>query len=333
MTHPIAVLGGGIWGSVLARHLFRKGRQVHLWEFLPEKAQFLQENRTLEHLPELDLPKEIRVTSNLQEALKQAQGLLVALPSEFIRTTLRHISEIPDAKALEWVLSVSKGLEAETFQTPCEITEQILPHLRGRIFAFSGPSFAKEVLRGVPTRIILAGPKSPNRLLEKIRVLLQGPPLFIECSSDRKGVELGGALKNAVALGCGICDGLGYGANAKAALLVQGLAEIAALGKKLGADPETFYGLSGLGDLVATSAAPYSRNRTLGEKLGLGKTLPEALSEIPTVTEGIRAVACAFQLAQRLKLPTPLIESIYLIAQGRLPPAQLINQLRWNGTA
>jgi glycerol-3-phosphate dehydrogenase (NAD(P)+) len=226
------------------------------------------------------------------------------------------------------VVNASKGIEPGTLLTLGGVLGQELPGHRGRLFALSGPSFAREVARGKETAMVLAGPALGRAALRRA---LESPAVQIEETSDRVGVELGGSLKNVLAIGCGILDGLECGANTKAAFVSRGLAEMAALAAKAGGRRETIYGLSGLGDLVATGTSHESRNRTFGEKLGRGKTLTQALGEIPTVIEGIEAAASARALARKLGLRTPLMAGVWRIVHGNAKPGALLGAMGFGG--
>lgn len=324
----ITVLGGGLWGTVLAHHLGQggKGREVRLWEFFPELAAGLHKHRSHPHIPGLRLHEGVRVTSDLAKAAEAADVLLFVLPSGFVRKTARALKEaFPGLQAS--VVSASKGLEPKTLLTMGEVIGSELKGAGG-IYALSGPSFAREVARGVPTRMVLAGPKGTQA--EKLRRLFNGGSLRVETSQDRKGVELGGSLKNAVAIGCGVLDGLKAGANTKAALIVQGMAEIAALIKACGGTAQTIYGPAGLGDLVLTGTSSESRNWTFGEKLGGGKTPEQARREIATVVEGIDAAESGAALARRRKVAAPLIGAIGSVTRGTKPPRAVLQALGFN---
>lgn len=321
-SNNICVLGAGLWGTVLANHAARRG-PVRLWEFFPELARRLEESRRHPHIPRLELKRSVRVTSRIEEALVGALAVLIVLPSAHVRATaarLRGMRAALPGKA-RWI-SASKGIEPGSHWTMSEIVEKELPSLRGRLFALSGPSFAREVSRGVPTQLVLAGPAGPARA--ELKSLLQGPPLNIEESSDRKGVELGGALKNVFAIGCGVLDGLDAGANTKAAFITRALAEMARVIRAAGGRVETAYGPAGIGDLIATGTSAESRNRALGEKLGRGKALARALREIPTVTEGVESARSAVTLSRSLRLSCPLLVGVWKILHRHARPDILL---------
>lgn len=320
-NNKIAVFGGGLWGTVLAQHLSRGAdRPVWLWEYFAEAANALAASRRHPHIPDFRLADGVRVTSTLAEAVEDAEVLLFVLPSQFIRRAAAGVRGLRPRRDAA-VVNASKGIEPGTLLTLGGVLGQELPGHRSRLFALSGPSFAREVARGKETAMVLAGPSLGRAALRRA---LEGPAVRIEESSDRVGVELGGSLKNVLAIGCGVLDGLGCGANTKAAFVSRGLAEMAALAARAGGRRETVYGLSGLGDLVATGTSPESRNRAFGEKLGRGKTMTQALGEIPTVIEGIEAAAGARALARKLRIRTPLMDGVWRIVHGNAGPRALL---------
>lgn len=309
----VTVLGGGMWGCVLAQHLANKNASVTLWEFVPELAESLNKTRRHAQIPGFRLDGSIKVTHSLSVAVQSVDVLLFVLPSRALAATAKNIRGIGLPKTAVAV-NASKGLEPHTFATMGDIISRELPALRGKVWTLSGPSFAREVARGVPTGMMLGGPSRP--ITKTLVALFHGGALHVTHWPDRHGVELGGSLKNAIAIGAGILDGLGTGANTKAALLVKGLSEMSLLIRARGGHADTIYGLSGLGDLIATGTSPESRNRGFGEKLGKGLSPKRALSEIPTIVEGIEASAAAHELCVRSKVKAPLLEAIWRSTRG-----------------
>ena len=313
------VLGGGMWGCVLAQHLANKRAKVTLWEFVPELASSLEKTRRHAQIPGFRLDGAIKVTHSLSVAVQDVDVLLFVLPSRALAATAKNIRGIGLPKTAVAV-NASKGIEPHTFATMGDILERELPSLRGKVWTLSGPSFAREVARGVPTGLLLGGPSRP--ITKTLVALFHGGALNVTHWPDRHGVELGGSLKNAIAIGAGILDGLGTGANTKAALLVKGLSEMSLLIRARGGHADTIYSLAGLGDLIATGTSPESRNRSFGEKLGQGLSPKRALSQIPTIVEGIEASAAAHELCLRNKVKAPLLEAIWRATRGA--PAKVV---------
>jgi len=322
----ISVFGGGLWGSVLAQHLSRGGTgpKVTLWEFFPKLAHELQKTRRHRHIPGFRLDDSVVVTSDLAQAARGAELLLFVLPSTFMRRTARTISKELGKGKHPVIVNASKGLEPGSLQTMGDVLAQEFRRSPG-VYTLSGPSFAREVARGVPTCMLLAGPAGPRT--QRVRALFDGGALRVSFWPDRKGVELGGSLKNALAIGAGILDGLKAGANTKAAFIVQGMAEMSQLIRKSGGHAETIYGLAGLGDLIATGTSPESRNRAFGEKLGSGKSLQQALAEIPTVVEGVEAAAAARALIRKVRARAPLLEAIWAAVHDERPAGIVLRAL------
>ena len=314
----IAVVGGGLWGSVLAQHLSRDGGPVAVWEYVHEVANRLERERTHANLPELRLRPSVRVTHELESALAGAEVVVVALASHHLRATARNVK--PLLGKVKAVVSASKGLEAGTLRTMGEVLEE---ELRGpAVYAVSGPSFAREVAAGVPTKLMLAGEgKLPPAFLVR---LFAGGPVRIVASRDRRGVELGGALKNVMAIASGLGDGLALGANTKAVILTQALAEMERIVEGAGGEAATVRGLAGLGDLIATGTSGLSRNRTLGEHLGGGEGLKDALHAVRTVAEGVESAEGAWQLARKVGAKAPLVSTVREILAGRRPPKAIL---------
>lgn len=313
-----------MWGAVLAQRLGGKGRDVWLWEFFPEAAQALQRSRKHPQIPGFKLSAGITATSDMARAVENAGIVFFVLPSHFVRRTARAFAQIAGGDR-PFLVNASKGVEPQTLQTMGEVIASEMPKTAKGLCTLSGPSFAREVAQGVPTKMVLAGPASPAE--ERVRRLLSGGSLQVQWSKDRKGVELGGSLKNVLAIGCGILDGVRAGSNTKAALMIQGMGEMGKLIVRCGGKPDTIYGLAGLGDLIATGTSMDSRNRALGEKMGKGKTLKKALGEIPTVVEGIEASQSARALCRRMKVKAPLIEAIWKVLHRGGSPRLIVESL------
>lgn len=316
---PITVLGAGAWGTALALHLARKGQAVKLWAY--EKGQVDQINTThynKRYLPQLKLPTAIVCSHEYEKVLAGVRDILIVVPSTAFRATLVDIKPFLESN---WrLLWATKGLDKDKHQLLHEVVREVLGDMNMAVL--SGPSFAKEVAMGLPTAVTIASNKQEfaNDLQRRFR----SDKFHVELTDDIIGVELGGAVKNIMAIAVGITEGLGFGANAKAALMTQGLSEIIALGDQLGAAQKTFLGLSGLGDLVLTCTDNQSRNRRLGLALGKGQTLEEAQKETGT-TEGTITAKNVFYLLEKYKINLPICESVYRVLYEQKKPQFLFD--------
>jgi glycerol-3-phosphate dehydrogenase (NAD(P)+) len=302
----ICVLGAGSWGIALTIHLKRAGHTPTLWAYKAVQAMRLAETRgnsTL--LPGAVLPADILITHNLNDALADAVGVVMAVPSQSVRSTCWEASAFIDRGT--WVVCAAKGLEETTHLRMSEVLKQNLTN-NPSTAVLSGPSHAEEVLKKMPTTVVAASADAET--VTAVQTAFHSDYFRVYTSDDLIGVELGGALKNVIAIAAGITDGLGLGDNAKAALMTRGLHEITRLGVALGAQPLTFAGLAGMGDLIVTCTSRHSRNRLLGEKLGKGASLETALSEMVMVAEGAKTARSALVLAQQKKVEVPIIEEV-----------------------
>ena len=293
----IAVFGAGTWGIALARLLAVNGRDVTVWSAIPAELKSLSTTRRHPNLPGMELPSAMHYTADIAEACTGRDILLFAVPSPFVRSTAKKAAKyIPDGQL---IVDVAKGVEDKTLMTMSEIIEDELAKAKrtARVVALSGPTHAEEVARDMPTLIVAAS---------------------VYTNTDRRGTELGGAVKNVIALAVGIALGLGYGDNAKAALITRGNAELTRLGLAMGCKPETFAGLSGMGDLIVTCTSMHSRNLHAGMLLGHGKTAEEAKSEVGQVVEGINALPAVCRLAKKYKTEMPIVQSVDAILRGKL---------------
>jgi glycerol-3-phosphate dehydrogenase (NAD(P)+) len=321
VTRPrILVAGGGAWGTAIAAHLASVGHDVRLWMRDARAAEAL--NRTHRHeryLPGLDLPEGLLAGADLEVAAAGASAAFVAVPSEFCRSVHRAVGRaLPAGRA---IISTTKGLELDTLQRMSEVAAQEAP---GRPLAvLSGPSFAAEVVQRQPTAVVVASAE----LAVAVQRLVSSPAFRAYSSTDVVGVELAGALKNVIAIAAGIVDGLGYGSNTAAALLTRGLAEITRLAVALGGRADTLAGLAGLGDLVLTCTGGLSRNRRLGQALGAGRTLPEAIAETRQVAEGLRTTQAACVLAERAGIELPIGRAMRAVLYAGQPPREAVDQL------
>ena len=308
IVNRIGVIGAGAWGTALAKHMAEKGLHVRLWAYerdVVDSINQTHENRVF--LPGVTLPPSLGATNSLVEAVSDCDGLLFVVPSHVARLVLQQLAPLlPSSMPL---ISATKGVEEETFKLMTQVMEEVLPApLHSRLMVLSGPSFAAEVSQGQPTALCLAGREAS--LVSAFQSALMTPALRVYADSDMTGVQLGGALKNVMALAAGVVDGLGLGHNARAALITRGLAEMVRLGMAMGADARTFYGLSGMGDLVLTCTGSLSRNHTVGVRLGKGERLETILSGMQAVAEGVRTAKAASGLAHRHNVEMPIVREI-----------------------
>lgn len=328
----VGIIGGGGWGTALSIVLESRGHAVRLWVYEADLAEQIRRTRINDRfLPEVRIPDAIQITSSLAEASAEAEILLFVTPSHALRATAtKLLDEAKESlKRVEWVAVATKGLEGTTLRRMSEVLAETLPKdLNERIVVLAGPSHAEEVARRVPTLIVAASESAP--LAAKAQEAFATDWLRIYSNDDLIGVEIGVALKNVIAIAAGIADGLGFGDSTKAALLTRGLAEITRLGEVLGARRETFAGLAGMGDLIATATSRHSRNRRLGEAIGRGATLEEALASSPMVVEGVATSEAAVSLGLRHGVELPIVEQVYAILyQGksaRIALRELLNR-------
>lgn len=302
----IAVLGDGGWGTTLAILLNKKGFGVNLWGAFPEYVQFLKKKReNVKFLPNIKIPKTINITDDIANAIEPAKVVVLAVPAQYMRNILKKSNNIKIKDKI--IVSVAKGIENKTLMRMSEVIRDVLGGVK--LVVLSGPSISVEVANGVPTVVVAAS--SDKKSAKIIQETFRTNYFRIYTTSDILGVELGGALKNIIAIAAGISDGLGFGANTKAALLNRGLVEITRLGTAMGADPKTFIGLSGMGDLATTCISPYSRNRWLGEEIGRGKRLKDILKSTEMVIEGATTVSSAYELSKKYKVEMPITKEVF----------------------
>ncbi len=310
----ITILGGGSWAIALAVMLWGRNHLVRMWEFSAADADMLRSRR--EHpqkLPGIKIPADVLITSDIREALDTSEYVLCVVPSQTMRNTCRTLTAAVDKPSLDrirgWVVA-SKGIECVTLKLMTEVLADEIPGLSAdRMVVLSGPSLAAEVSRGVPTTVVAASKNSDLATL--IQREFSTDTFRIYTNSDVVGVELAASVKNVIALAAGICDGLGLGDNTKGALLTRGMAEIVRLGAKMGAREETFFGLTGMGDLITTCISRYSRNRNMGELIASGLPLAEALKRSVMVAEGVETARSTYALAQRYKIEMPITTQVY----------------------
>ena len=316
----IAIIGSGSWGVALGIHMAKLGHNIKIWSFAKEEADLINNERKCKFLPDITLPENIICTQSFEECVKDSDYIFHVTPSKVTRSTIKQYKEFVKKQP---IIMCSKGFEIDTLNTLDEIIEEELPN--NPIAVFSGPSHAEEVSRGVPTAMVLASKN--NRLLNELQNMLMNENMRIYLSNDVKGVELGGALKNIIAFCAGILVGMELGDNSFAALLTRGLTEIARLGVALGGKTETFYGLSGLGDLVVTCSSKFSRNRKAGMLIGEGKTIEETRNEVGMTIESIDNIEVAYKLGKMYGIDMPIVDVVYDVLYNGLQPREGVKKL------
>lgn len=317
----VTVLGGGSWGIALAIVLTNNGHDVTIWSAVPNELNMLKENHEHKMLPGVKLPDSIKYTLDDKEGIEGKDLLVMAVASSYTRSTAHRIA--PIVAEGQKIVNVAKGIEESTLMTLSDIIEQEIP--QADVAVLSGPSHAEEVSRGLPTTIVV-GARSRDTA-EYIQNLFMSEVFRVYTSPDMLGMELGGALKNVVALAAGIADGLGYGDNTKAALITRGITEIARLGTTMGGKFETFCGLTGIGDLIVTCASMHSRNRRAGILIGQGKTYEEAMAEVQMVVEGVYSAKAAVKLAEKYGVQLPIIEQVNAVLFEGKPADKAVKEL------
>ncbi len=301
----IGVIGAGSWGIALAKLLADNGHKVTVWSIIPEEIEMLKtKGEHTDKLPGVKLPEGIEYTTDLESTCRDKDILVLAVPSPYTRSTSASMKEY--VKDGQIIVNVAKGIEENTLYTLSQIIEEELP--QAKVTVLSGPSHAEEVGRGMPTTVVVGA--RDQATAEYLQNIFMNDVFRVYTSSDILGIELGGALKNVVALAAGIADGLGYGDNAKAALITRGIAEIGRLGMAMGGKFETFCGLTGIGDLIVTCASMHSRNRRAGILIGQGKSYDEAMAEVKMVVEGVYSAKAAMGLSRKYGVDLPIIEQV-----------------------
>jgi len=318
----IAILGDGGWGTTLAILLSNKGYPVTLWSAFKNYAKILDKHRlNPKFLPGIKIPAIIKITGNVKEAVFNKELIVLAAPSQYTRKILKKIKGNFSKQAV--FLSVTKGIETSSCKRISEIIQKELGPVK--LAVLSGPTIAGEVARGIPTAVVVAC--SNKNVRKTIQDIFSTQRFRIYTNPDVIGVELGGSLKNIIAIACGVSDGLGFGTNTKAAILTRGLAEIARLGKAMGAKLETFSGISGLADLVTTCISKQSRNRMVGELIGRGKGLKEILAHMQMVAEGVLTVKSAYALSKKYKVEMPITKEVFCLLYKNKSPRQAVKDL------
>ncbi len=301
----VSVIGAGSWGTAIAKLLCTNGHKVTLWSYREEEVRSLIEKReNLSKLPGVKLPEEIIFTADLEAAVRDKEMCVMAVPSTAVRSTAKKMA--PYAKPGQIVVNLAKGIEESTLMILTDIIEQEIPGVQATVL--SGPSHAEEVGREIPTTVVAGAKKKETA--EFMQNIFMNQRFRVYTSPDMLGIELGGALKNVIALAAGVADGLGCGDNTKAALITRGIAEMSRLGVAMGGHIETFNGLAGIGDLIVTCASRHSRNRKAGFLIGQGKSMQEAMDEVKMVVEGVYSAKAAMKLAKKYQVDMPIVEEV-----------------------
>ena len=316
------VLGAGSWGTALSVLLSDNGHQVTMWSIDENEVKMLNEKREHEtKLPGVKLPDQLQITGDLEDTVQGKDFLVLAVPSPFTRSTAAKMS--PYVTEGQIIVDVAKGIEESTLMTLSQQIRQEIP--QADVAVLSGPSHAEEVGRRLPTTCVIGA--ATRKTAEYLQSMFIGKVFRVYTSPDILGIELGGSLKNVIALAAGIADGLGYGDNTKAALITRGIAEIARLGVKMGGKIESFTGLTGIGDLIVTCASVHSRNRKAGYLIGQGKSVQEAMDEVKMVVEGVYSAKAAAKLAEKYQVSMPIVEEVNKVLFEGKAPAEAVDDL------
>lgn len=307
-VNGVTFIGGGSFGTALAIMLAKKGYNIKMWDRKPQVVADINEKKeNIKYLPNVVIPSNVKAYENMQEALKETKYVVISVPSHAIREICRNIKNYLEEDAI--IISVAKGIEEHSGKRLSQIIKEELP--KNPIVILSGPSHAEEVAQDIPTTVVVAS--------ENVKASLEVQNLFITnkfrvyTNDDIVGVEIGGAVKNIIALAAGISDGIGYGDNTKAALMTRGINEIIRIGEKLGGKRETFWGLTGMGDMIVTCTSMHSRNRRAGLLIGKGLSMEEAVEEVGMVVEGIKACKAFYELKEKLKVSMPITDALYRV--------------------
>ena len=316
----ISIIGSGSWGVALAIHLAKLGNQIKIWSFLEEERDLINNERKCKFLPNVTIPEGIMCTTSYKEAIEDSEMILHVTPSKFTRDTVKQYKEYVTNQP---IIICSKGFEQATLETLDEVIQEEMP--QAKIGVLSGPSHAEEVSVAIPTLLVVAS--KHEDVLKLVQDTFMCENMRIYTSSDVKGVELGGALKNIIAFCAGVAAGLGLGDNTFAALITRGLAELSRLGVALGGEKDTLYGLSGLGDLIVTCLSEHSRNRKAGKLIGQGKTLEETKKEVGMTIESIDNILVAHELGKIHSIEMPIVEAVYGILYENIKPEEAVSML------
>jgi glycerol-3-phosphate dehydrogenase (NAD(P)+) len=329
MKKYITILGGGAWGLALAKLLVENGNQISLWEYNFDYVELIKNTHSNPYLlKDIEIPDSINVTNNMEEAIPvNTEYIVFAIPSKFLRSSAKKASTIMEnLPALHGIINVAKGVEDSSLKRMSEVLSDELPiQFHEKIMTLSGPSHAEEVARKIPTAVVIAGRN--ELLLKDVQQLFSNDYFRVYRSYDLIGVEIGGAVKNIISIAAGIIDGIGYGDNTKGALLIRGIVEIQRLGVALGANSDTFLGLSGMGDLITTAISQHSRNRFVGYEIGKGKKLKDILNSMNAVAEGVATTKAIHDLKIKYAIDMPITDEIYEVLFHQKSPHDAILQL------
>lgn len=314
-----AILGAGTWGTALANMLENMGHHVCVWSPIKEEVEQLKETRVHKHLPGAEINTYIEFSTDEDYVIKDKDYVLVATPSIYVRQTIANVKHL--IKKEQIIITVAKGIEKDTMFTMSEVIHDELGQ-DFKVVCLSGPTHAEEVAKGLPTLIVAAC--EDMEIANKVRDEINNNVLRVYSNTDIKGAEVAGALKNIMALACGMSEGMGYGDNAKAALITRGCTEMTRLGEAMGCKKETFFGLTGIGDIVVTATSNFSRNHNAGVLLGQGKSLEYTLKEIGMVVEGLNALEAAKELADRYHVEMPIVNAVYEVIYNRINPKDAV---------
>ena len=318
----VGIMGAGSWGTALALLLHKNGHQVTVWSISEEEVEMLSEGREhVSKLPGVKIPEDMAFTTDMEQAAKGKDLIVLAVPSPFTRSTARKMN--PYVAKGQIIVDVAKGIEESTLMTLSQQIEEEIP--QAEVAVLSGPSHAEEVGRGLPTIVVVGARR--KEIAEYLQDVFMNEVFRVYISPDMRGMELGGSLKNVIALAAGIADGLGYGDNTKAALITRGIAEIARLGVKMGGAVESFTGLTGIGDLIVTCASVHSRNRKAGYLIGQGRTMQEAMDEVQMVVEGVYSAKAAVKLGKKYGVSLPIIDKVSEVLFEGKDPGEAVNEL------
>ena len=322
MAH-ISLLGCGTWGSTLAQVLGRNGHSVTAWHYKVDVVDDMTRSRTHPNISDFEFHSNIIFKKEIQTCIEGSNCIVVAVPSHGVRNIIEKSSSFFTNKVI--LVNVAKGIENGTLSTMSEVIKDSSNLDSGQIVSLYGPSHAEEVIKGDPTTLVSAS--SEKSSAEYVQTIFSSDTLRVYTNNDIKGVELGGSLKNVIAIAAGICDGIGFGDNSKAALMTRGIAEITRLGVAMGVNSDTFSGLSGIGDLIVTCLSIHSRNRYVGEEIGKGKTLVSILDKMDMVAEGIRTTQSVYDLSKKYQVEMPISEGVYQILFNEKNPKEIVSEL------